>query len=264
MTLEKVTGDHKDVSERDIPNIKATYRGPAQDGITGQIWPARYSTKLDKPDAAHGVTTTTVGGHPAILDTGLPKMVILTWRSGPWDFTVYVRAPSGGKMAAARAMAPRFAKEAAAWADRLLVGENFLSAGERNAHLASLETALAQAKAQTEREAVAQSARDQKTQEKDLKRQVAKFIGVLEHSGVESVESVRISEFSTNVLEITVRPEWFYEPKQAKQEAATVLWQLWATIHSPRDLDHARIRLKTQSGDDLGGSGIAGSSISVD
>ena len=81
-------------------------------------------------------------------------------------------------------------------------------------------------------------------------------------SGV--VQSVRRGGFGPDELEITVKNIWFVLAKGLRLQHAQTLWQVWARIHSPGDLDSSRIQLIDANENPLGGSGfLGGSSISV-
>ena len=53
-------------------------------------------------------------------------------------------------------------------------------------------------------------------------------------------------------------------PTKRRLVAARELWRLWAAIHSPKDPDHAPIKLVDEEGRRIGGSGLAGSVIKVE
>ena len=66
-------------------------------------------------------------------------------------------------------------------------------------------------------------------------------------------------------IDITVGTGFLSANKAVRLEAAKNFWQIWSAYSSPTDRDEARIRLVTQSGTKVGGSGMwGGSDISVD
>lgn len=66
-------------------------------------------------------------------------------------------------------------------------------------------------------------------------------------------------------IDITVTPSFLMQNKAVRLEAARNFWRIWASMSSPTEPDKARIRLVTQSGTKVGGSGMLGGSlISVD
>lgn len=67
-----------------------------------------------------------------------------------------------------------------------------------------------------------------------------------------------------NEITLTVTPAWHFQPKSIRQDIAASLWQTWANIASPSNLDQARITFETPQGTWVGGSGmLAGSLVSV-
>ncbi len=60
---------------------------------------------------------------------------------------------------------------------------------------------------------------------------------------------------------ITVTDLWHLAPYQERLQAAQSLWQEWANIHSPQDVDRARIKLVDLSGNEVGGSRILAGSL---
>ena len=65
-------------------------------------------------------------------------------------------------------------------------------------------------------------------------------------------------------LLITVGNAWHSQPYQMRLQMAQNLWQSWANVHSPKDLDKARISLRDLNGNEVGGSrAFAGSLIWV-
>jgi len=90
------------------------------------------------------------------------------------------------------------------------------------------------------------------------------FMTVLKAAGV---TSDLITEVSTKgeTISITVANGWHYQPKQVRQQSAQILWQTWAIIYAPNDLDKARLSLRDSVGNEVGGSRwLAGSLIWVD
>lgn len=78
------------------------------------------------------------------------------------------------------------------------------------------------------------------------------------------VQSVRQGDGDPDELEITVKNIWFVLAKGQRLQHAQTLWQVWARIHSPGNLDSSRIQLIDANGNRLGGSGfLGGSTVSV-
>lgn len=90
------------------------------------------------------------------------------------------------------------------------------------------------------------------------------FMAVLEAAGVGN-ELVSSVSTKGETVSITVANGWHYQPKQIRQQSAQVLWQTWAMIYAPNDLDKARLSLRDSVGNEVGGSRwLAGSLIWVD
>lgn len=67
-----------------------------------------------------------------------------------------------------------------------------------------------------------------------------------------------------NELIITVGSTWHRAVHQERMIAAQKLWQVWGDINTPTDMDTSRIKLVDVNGNQVGGSGVMGSSIKVD
>lgn len=89
------------------------------------------------------------------------------------------------------------------------------------------------------------------------------FMAVLEAAGVGN-ELVSSVSTKGETISITVSNGWHYQPKQIRQQSAQILWQTWAMIYAPNDLDKARLSLRDSVGNEVGGSRwLAGSLIWV-
>lgn len=69
------------------------------------------------------------------------------------------------------------------------------------------------------------------------------------------------SGLTTDHLNITVADRWHYEPYQIRLQMGQALWKLWAGIHSPNEPDKARISIRDQMGNEVGGSRLLGGSL---
>jgi hypothetical protein len=113
-----------------------------------------------------------------------------------------------------------------------------------------------QLSAMRERDAAAAS-------QKSAQDNVDTFIAVLEAAGVGNALVTNVSTRGETAT-ITVATGWHYQPKQVRQQSAQILWQTWAMIASPNDLDKARLKLTDSVGNEVGGSRfLAGSLIWV-
>lgn len=79
--------------------------------------------------------------------------------------------------------------------------------------------------------------------------------------GFQLIESISVSD---NKAKITVSNIWHTRNKQLRLQDAQGLWEIWASIRSPKDPDKARIELVDLRGNKVGGSrSLAGSLIQV-
>ena len=53
---------------------------------------------------------------------------------------------------------------------------------------------------------------------------------------------------------IKVQNRWHLQNYQIRYQAAQNLWEAWATIAKPKDVDHARIKIVDLNGNEVGGS----------
>lgn len=67
-----------------------------------------------------------------------------------------------------------------------------------------------------------------------------------------------------NELILTVGTSWHRITRQERLSAARKLWNVWADINTPTDMDASRIALVDARGNRVGGSGVMGSSVKVD
>ena len=76
--------------------------------------------------------------------------------------------------------------------------------------------------------------------------------------GLKLVDRVSIRDATAT---LTVTNLWHVRQKQIRLQDAQVLWQLWAQIASPENLDHARLKLVDGMGNSVGGSRILAGSL---
>jgi hypothetical protein len=62
---------------------------------------------------------------------------------------------------------------------------------------------------------------------------------------------------------VTVGSTWHHAIRQQRLMAAQKLWRAWSEINSPTDPDKSRIKLVDGNGNEVGGSGVMGSSIDI-
>ena len=180
-----------------------------------------------------------VGEHTGAMsrdrDTGDTAIM---WRSGPWFIQLWLKAERSASQREARRLAPEVADAFASWMDQGLRADE----AARIQRVSAVEEAVASPEARAARQA------------EKLRRMVGQL--------PEWSQSARISR--ANELEVVVNPAWLLLPQLAREQQARVLWRDWAVINSPEDHDASHLRLVDSGGRRLGGSGMMGSSISVD
>lgn len=70
-----------------------------------------------------------------------------------------------------------------------------------------------------------------------------------------------VSETNPGTVKITVTDKWHYLHKQQRLQLAQSVWEMWARIYSPKNLDKARISLVDYRDNEVGGSRIFGGSL---
>ncbi|WP_375771488.1 hypothetical protein NR798_11465 [Archangium gephyra] len=178
------------------------------------------------------------------------EQAAVRWSAHGWDFSV--KLPPGKKLPQKRAVAlvTQAAEAASAWADQFLPGGQPLDATKLAEHVQLLDLAAHQ-------------------HEKDAQLTARNaFVSILQDvpslGGL--VADVQLDPHKPFILVVTVSDAWFSQPKPLRQELAQQLWQLWAAKNSPnvKDPDGSKLKLVSASGQRLGGSGIAGSMVSLD
>lgn len=75
---------------------------------------------------------------------------------------------------------------------------------------------------------------------------------------------IRSVKAAGETMTVVVDNRWHEEVYQNRLQAAQVLWQLWAKIHTPDHLDRSRLLITDGMGNKVGGSrALAGSLIWV-
>jgi hypothetical protein len=70
-----------------------------------------------------------------------------------------------------------------------------------------------------------------------------------------------VSGANAGTVRITVTDKWHYLHKQQRLQLAQSVWEMWARVYSPQDLDKARISLVDYRGNEVGGSRVFGGSL---
>lgn len=86
-----------------------------------------------------------------------------------------------------------------------------------------------------------------------LKADLDGFMAALKAAGIDKSIIDRCSA-EDDKLTIVVANAWHFQPYQIRLQAAQNLWNLWAKLRSPNDLDKARIELTDYNGNSAGGS----------
>ncbi|MEP7341528.1 MAG: zinc ribbon domain-containing protein [Acidobacteriota bacterium] len=79
--------------------------------------------------------------------------------------------------------------------------------------------------------------------------------------GAGLIDDMKLDDNNSDKLVITMKADWHYENKAIRKEAATMMWKLWAAIHSPGTPDIARLSLRDRAGNEVGGSRVLGGSL---
>ena len=121
----------------------------------------------------------------------------------------------------------------------------------------------AQAARKAEEERVAREAAAREAAKTEQKRLLDSYIAVLNAANVRLVDSVSVGTIAGDHWEatLTVKNLWHVRAYQIRLQDAQTLWEAWAHIASPQDLDKARIKIVDQRGNEVGGSRVWGGSL---
>jgi hypothetical protein len=99
--------------------------------------------------------------------------------------------------------------------------------------------------------------------QKELQDRLDAYMAVLESAEVRMVDSVAVRRIGDETWEatLTVQNLWHLRHKQLRLQDAQTLWEVWARIASPNNLDSARIVIVDQNGNKVGGSRVWGGSL---
>lgn len=98
----------------------------------------------------------------------------------------------------------------------------------------------------------------------DVGRARAELVQRFAKSLPEWATSAKPTPYAKNGVTVTVATLWLAVNPKIRETQARQLWQKWASIAAPRDVDSAHLTLVDASGKKVGGSGVMGSSISVE
>jgi hypothetical protein len=124
---------------------------------------------------------------------------------------------------------------------------------------------LAQLEAERKRqEEMAQRAAEEKNKleaaRANLEQKLNDFVNSLRSAGIDG-SLIKSVSAEGDTLTIKVSNAWHFSPYQIRLQAAQNLWQTWATIDSPGDLDKARIKIVDLNDNAVGGSRVFGGSL---
>lgn len=179
-----------------------------------------------------------LGKTPARASTD--EDIAVSWRSRELLGVLWLYPAGSGSKNRARKKAVALAKAAAEWTEGIAAGA--LDATQKSQHAAAIESAVS-----------SDSAR-----ELAAKRRLADVMRRLPADAVQSV-SLRGDE-----LTVVVAPHWLLLPRSVRREQARKMWKSWATVNSPLEADRSRLKITNGAGQKIGGSGMMGSSISVE
>jgi hypothetical protein len=178
----------------------------------------------------------TVAGQPALQTAAADvKQVSTFWRRGPHLYKLYAK-PEGK------------------WSPSLLLAEALTFAERVETHAASLDALDNQQLGKRLEDLMA--APDTKALRQ---RKVATFAKRLPTW----TTYAKPTPYSADGVTITVKTAWLALPKLVRETHAQQLWKAWASLNTPTDLDKSSITLVDETGREVGGSGIFGSSVSV-
>lgn len=98
----------------------------------------------------------------------------------------------------------------------------------------------------------------------DVGRARAELVERFAKSLPEWATSAKPTPYSKNGVTVTVATIWLAVNPKIRETQARQLWQKWASIAAPQDVDSAHLTLVDASGKKVGGSGVMGSSISLE
>jgi hypothetical protein len=173
-----------------------------------------------------------------IVDNIDEKQVIVEWLAGGWYVNLSVDYEQPTDKPAARKAIEKIAPQVSAQVDDYLTGTP-PSEDERKQQLVAVTEATSA-------------------------NNVKAFVAKLGTAGITNdlVASAKLGLIHDELV-VTVGETWHQAVRQDRLMAAQNLWKLWASINSPTDPDHSRIKLVDTNGNEVGGSGVMGSSISV-
>jgi hypothetical protein len=228
------------------------YYERAEDGRDADVYAMTTLDKdLSEEKPGRGIK---VGGHGGVSFIDSPAghtRATVIWLNGQWKFTVNVAFKTKSERAAAVKAAEEVAPLVAAQADRYLAPSAMPSTDERQRHLDALASAVDAHKRQEKAE--------------EARRGPERFLAAARNVGIRAgfiVSAERHPQLEERLV-IVVGSAWHRQVKQERLIAAQNLWATWAQINSPKNFDDSGIQLVDVNGNEVGGSGIAGSSISV-
>lgn len=193
------------------------------------------ANKVPEPaSAGRSAKRLDIHGHAGLMtvdpETG---QVAVVWRSADYLFVTWVNGGGAAGRKAAKQRAPVVARAIATYADSAVDALTDREVASRAAAVVSaLESAasvLARRKARLQRMA---------------------------HQLPDWATAVAYSKGSDDEARITVQLDWLALPRLVREEQARAVWRSWAKINSPVNLARSSVRFVTQSGKDIGGSGI--------
>lgn len=131
---------------------------------------------------------------------------------------------------------------------------------------AQARDARAQATAVARLAVIQATAAAQQAQQRDVQHALQTFRDRTTAAGLDArwIARVQVDPERDENLIVMVQNLWHLQPYQMRLQAAQNLWQIWAMLRSPSNLDRARIKITDLNGNGVGGSGwLAGSLVDV-
>lgn len=126
-------------------------------------------------------------------------------------------------------------------------------------------TALIQTAEEAKRAAAERQDREKRMAEKKavqakIEQRLDQFVATLTEAGLKKTDIHSVAVEKDTAI-ITVPNIWHVRAYQIRLQDAQTLWNVWASIASPKDPDKARIKLVDFNGNEVGGSRILGGSL---
>lgn len=219
----------------------ATYVGTTPETEQLKVWMSASKSDADH-SGAENERPLKIGDHDGVIvDNSKDKSFSVRWNAGGWAVISSVNFTRPVDATKARRAAEKIAPAVSAALDTYLRNSPLLES-EREEHLAAIKAT-------------------------NINTKVAAFIAKIESVGIANdlIAGASVDgKLGADLLIVTVGATWHRVVRQERLIAAKKLWEVWAEINTPTDMDASRIKLVDVNGNSVGGSGVMGSSVKVD